>query len=135
MSANDSDHPTINEDIDISQVSEDEDDGSSVNESSKRARGSEIWNYFQKIDRGSGLDLQMAMCTVPKCKAKPYSCGKSATTKSLWRHLQNAHRHLDESTEEYQRRKKEKTAHGSLEQSWKVLLNISVISKLIIYLK
>jgi hypothetical protein len=122
MSANDSNHPTINEDIDVSQVSEEEDDGTGVDESSgKRSRASEIWNYFEKIERGSGTDSQLAMCAVPKCKSKPYSCGKSATTKSLWRHLQNAHWNIYINTEEYQRRKKGKTAGGSLEQYWKVL--------------
>jgi hypothetical protein len=119
MSVNDSDHSTVNQETNIVRVSEDEDDGSEVNESGKRSRGSEIWNYFEKVERGSGSNSQLAICAVPKCKSKPYSCGKSSTTKSLWRHLQNAHWGLYVNTEEYQKRKKEKTDSGSLEEFWK----------------
>jgi len=128
MSASDSDQSIIHEEIDASQVTEDEAERPGDNDPSKRSRGSEIWNYFEKIERESGLESQMAICAVPKCKSKPYSCGKSATTKSLWRHLQNAHWKIYINTEEYKRRKKGKTENGSLEQSWKVRLLLFVIS-------
>ena len=123
MEANLSDHPIVHEETEIPDINRDDDDGSSVNDTNKRPRSSEIWNYFQKIDRGSELESQMAKCSVPKCKSKPYSCGKSATTNSLWRHLQNSHWNIYVNAEEYQRRKKKTTGGESLDQFLKVLYN------------
>ena len=80
--------------------SEDKDDyNDTINILGKRKNGSEVWDYFEKIDWVKGSIKKMAKCKVANCEHKEFSCGNGGTTKPLWRHLESAHWQLYIKTE------------------------------------
>ena len=49
----------------------------------KHSKGSEVWDYFMKVEWGGIRETKTAKCTVSKYKHKVFSCGKEGTTRPL----------------------------------------------------
>jgi hypothetical protein len=97
-------------------------DNSSINTSDVSAlgkcpKGSEVWDYFMKVEWGGIGETKTAKCTVNKCKHKLFSCGKEGTTRPLWHHLEQNHSTVYLSTMEFDRkRRKMMKENGNLEK-------------------
>lgn len=88
----------------------------------KRIRASEVWEYFAKIDWDNNSETKVARCIVRNCKHKPFLCGKEGSTRTLWRHLELAHRTQYSKTKEYlKKQKKLKPNNPSLEKMWNMV--------------
>jgi len=92
----------------------------------KRKQGSEIWNFFEKVQWGKEEDKKTAKCKLAKCE-KVFSLGVTGTTKPLWRHLENSHHQTYVKTEEFQKKKQKiLTSNQSIKEMIEVSLQIYV---------
>ena len=94
---NDHDDDGHNDDCDDDH----DDNNSSI---SKKSKGSEVWLFFKKDVWEK--KQKTAKCDVPKCPHKPFSCGTTGSTKTLWRHLESAHWSQYVTTKEYRKKKR-----------------------------
>src|SRR5579871_2676490 len=90
---------------------------SDVSALGKCPKGSEVWDYFTKVEWGDIGEIKTTKCTVSKYKHKVFSCRKEDTTRPLWHHLEQNYLTIYLKTMEFDRkRRKMMKENGNLEK-------------------